>query len=417
MMVKPQMLVVQKFGGTSLASSEQIKRVASLVTQQKKAGKDVIVVVSAMGDTTDQLFKLARTISPKPPERELDMLLTAGERISMALLSMAISEMGYEAISFTGSQSGIVTDTSHTRAKILDVRAFRVREELEKGRIVIVAGFQGVSPAKEVTTLGRGGSDTTCVALAAAFNARECEIFTDVDGVFTADPHLVPEARKIDRISYEEMLELSFCGAGVLHWRSVNVAKRFGVRVHVRSSFKKEMGTIVTAKDEIETAEIQGIAQDLGLARISVSDAENPARIADSILARLEESDITIRLLSIAPTGPGRGTISVLIDRDRTEHARKSVVEHLRDSSVEIDPDIATISVVGHGLCGRPGIAKRILASLDSLGIRPLLVATSGITITIAVGESEAVPALKRLHSDLGLGSTVRGEERKSDQR
>jgi aspartate kinase len=411
------MLVVQKFGGTSLASSGQIKRVASLVTQQKRAGKDVIVVVSAMGDTTDQLFKLARTISPKPPERELDMLLTAGERISMALLSMAISEMGYEAISFTGSQSGIVTDTSHTRAKILDVRAFRVREELEKGRIVIVAGFQGVSPAKEVTTLGRGGSDTTCVALAAAFNARECEIFTDVDGVFTADPRLVPEARKIDRISYEEMLELSFCGAGVLHWRSVNVAKRFGVRVHVRSSFRKEMGTIVTAKDEIETAEIRGIAQDLGLARISVSDAENPARIADSMLGQLEESDITIRLLSVAPTGPGRGTISVLIDRDRTEHARKSVVEHLPDSSVEIEPDIATISVVGHGLGGKPGIAKRILASLDSLGIRPLLVATSGITITIVVGESEVVPALKKLHSDLGLGSTVQDEERESDHR
>jgi aspartate kinase len=400
-----------------LASSEQIKTVASLVTEQKKAGKDVIVVVSAMGDTTDQLFRLARTISPKPPERELDMLLTAGERISMALLSMAISELGYEAISFTGSQSGIVTDTSHTRAKILDVRAFRVREELAKGRIVIVAGFQGVSSAKEVTTLGRGGSDTTCVALAAAFSARECEIFTDVDGVFTADPRLVPEARKIDRISYEEMLELSYCGAGVLHWRSVNVAKRFGVRIHVRSSFKKEMGTIVTARDEIETAEIRGIAQDLGLAKISVSDAKNPVVLADSMLGRLEESDITVRLLSIAPTGPDRGTVSVLIDRDRIEYARKSVAEALPDRSVEVDPDIATISVVGHGLCGRPGIAKRILASLDSLGIRPLLVATSGITITIAVGESEAVPALKKLHSDLELGSTTQGGERESDKR
>jgi len=259
-----KMLVVQKFGGTSVATPERIRQVASRVVEEKKAGRDVIVVVSAMGDTTDQLVTLAKTVTQNPPKREMDMLLTAGERISMALLSMAISDLGCEAISFTGSQSGIVTDTSHTRAKILDVRAHRVKEELDRGRIVIVAGFQGVSSAKEVTTLGRGGSDTTCVALAAAFSAGECHIFTDVDGVFTADPRSVPEARKIDKISYEEMMELAFCGAGVLHWRSVDVARRFGVKVHVRSSFGKEAGTLVTNRDEIEAAEIKGIAQDAG---------------------------------------------------------------------------------------------------------------------------------------------------------
>jgi aspartate kinase len=414
--VKRRTLVVQKFGGTSLASPEKIKRVASLVTQQKQAGKDVIVVVSAMGDTTDDLFRLAKTISPKPPKRELDMLLTAGERISMALLSMAITDQGYEAISFTGSQSGIVTDTSHTRAKILDVRAVRVREEIDKGRIVIVAGFQGVSSAKEVTTLGRGGSDTTCVALAAAFNAQECDVFTDVDGVYTADPRLVSGARKIDKISYEEMLELSFCGAGVLHWRSVNVAKRFGVKVHVRSSFRKEMGTIVTAREEIESAEIRGIAQDLNLAKISISAAENPAAVADNILGQLETTEITVRLLSISPAGSGKGSISLLIERDQAEYARKAIADVVPERNVEIDEDIATISVVGHGLCGRPGIAKRILASLGSLGIRPEIVATSGITMTVALKESQVEPALNKLHSDLGLGATTGGEGPQSGQ-
>lgn len=398
------MLVVQKFGGTSLASPEKIKRVASLVTQQKKAGKDVIVVVSAMGDTTDELFRLARTISVRPPERELDMLLTAGERISMALLSMAISDLGFEAISFTGSQSGIVTDTSHTRAKILDVRAYRVKEELEKGRIVIVAGFQGVSPAKEVTTLGRGGSDTTCVALAAAFSAQECEIFTDVDGVYTADPRLVPEAGKIDRISYEEMLELSFCGAGVLHWRSVNVAERFGVRVHVRSSFRKEMGTIVTAREEVESAEIRGIAQNLDLAKLGLSDTGDPGAVADRILGCLEELEITVSLLSMSPTGPERGSVSVLVARDQAEFARAAIEKNAPGLAIEIDSDIATISIIGQGLCGRAGIAKRILAALASLDIKPQIVVTSGITMTVVIGESDVAPALKTLHAELGLG-------------
>jgi aspartate kinase len=401
--VNSKTLLVQKFGGTSLATPERIRQVAARVAEEKRAGKDVIVVVSAMGDTTDELFRLATTVSPSPPKRELDMLLTAGERISMALLSMAIADLGYEAISFTGSQSGIVTDTSHTMAKILDVRAFRVREELEKGRIVIVAGFQGVSSTKEVTTLGRGGSDTTGVALAAAFSARECDIYTDVGGVFTADPNLVPGARKIDRISYDEMLELSFCGAGVLHWRSVEVARRFGVRVHVRSSFRKEMGTIVTARDEIEYAEIRGITQDARLARISVDGVEHAATLAGSMLEALEAADINVRFLTITATSEGKDGISLMIEPDQVGAAKVCISGIVPDETVSVDENLGTISVVGHGLCGRPGIAKRVLASLASLDIRPILVSTSGITMTIVLNKERVEDAVRRLHTDLGL--------------
>jgi aspartate kinase len=401
--LKSGALVVQKFGGTSLASPDRIKMVAAHVVGEKKQDKHVIVVVSAMGDTTDKLFELATTVSPTPPKRELDMLLTAGERISMALLSMAISDLGYEAISFTGSQSGIVTDTSHTRAKILDVRAHRVGEELKKGRIVIVAGFQGVSPAKEVTTLGRGGSDTTCVALAAAFDAEECDIFTDVDGIYTADPRLVPGAKKIDIISYDEMLELSFCGAEVLHWRSVEVARRFGVRVHVRSSFRKEMGTIVTAREEIETAGIRGITHDSNLVRISVRDVGDAAGVAERMLEALEGADIGVRFFQISASSIGKGIISMMLQRDQKEPALGRISEVLPDADLDTDEGIATISVVGHGLCSKPGIAKKILASLASLDLQPEMISTSGITMTIAVKETEAVRAIQKLHTDLGL--------------
>jgi aspartate kinase len=414
--VNSKTLLVQKFGGTSLASPERIRQVAARVAEEKGAGKDVIVVVSAMGDTTDELLRLARTVSPSPPKRELDMLLTAGERISMALLSMAIADLGYEAISFTGSQSGIVTDTSHTRAKILDVRAYRVREELEKGRIVIVAGFQGVSSAKEVTTLGRGGSDTTCVALAAAFSAQECDIYTDVGGVYTADPRIVAEARKIDTISYDEMLELAFCGAGVLHWRSVDVARRFGVRVHVRSSFRKEMGTIVTARDEIESAEIRGITQDIRLARISIGAADDAAALAGTMLQALEAADLNVRFITISQPPEGRGNVSMMIERDHIDAARECIAGVLPDRPLMVDENLGSISVVGQGLCGRPGTAKRILDSLASLGIRPELVSTSGITMTIVMHHSLVANAVRNLHADLGLGQSTPAIGEQPDQ-
>jgi aspartate kinase len=405
--VKSDTLAIKKFGGTSLASPEKIRKVASYLTGQKRLGKDVVVVVSAMGDTTDHLMDLARTMSSHPPKRELDMLLTAGERISMALLSMAISEMGFEAISFTGSQSGIVTDTSHTQARILDIKAYRVREELEKGKIVIVAGFQGVSPAKEVTTLGRGGSDTTCVALAAAFNAAECDIFTDVDGVYTAHPRLVTRARKIPLISYDEMMELSFCGAEVLHWRSVEVAKRFDVKVNVRSAFGKETGTIVTRPEEIEAHDVTGITQDINLVRITLACDGEASRRAQKVLEILDGAGVNVRFLCIPPEAVQGGTASVMIPSDQKETALDSLARGLPDGSFEIDERCGIVSIVGQGICSKPGIARLVLAALDSVGAKPELISTSGITMTILVEKAQVVTAIQKLHSELGLDRPI----------
>jgi aspartate kinase len=409
---KKRPLTVMKFGGTSLATPDRIREVAERVTAERAAGRGVIVVVSAMGDTTDELFRLARTISPNPPKREIDMLLTAGERISMALLSMAINELGYNSISFTGSQSGIVTDTAHTRAKILDVRAFRVRDELEKDRVVIVAGFQGVSPAKEVTTLGRGGSDTTCVALAAAFDAKACEIYTDVEGVFTADPKLVPWAGKIGEISYDEMLEMSFCGAQVLHTRSVEVARRFGVRVHVRSSFRKEMGTIVTSNEEIETADIRGIAHDLDAVMVSFKGIERSEQLAGRVLDILEGSDINLRFVYASRGAGDSENLSFLISGEDRQSAVRSLEENLKGLRFTVDDGIATVSVIGHGICSAPGVANKILRSLEGLGISPDIISTSGITLTVVLDRDKAPDAVRKLHSDLGLGEPIHNEER-----
>jgi len=407
-------LTVMKFGGTSLATSERIGEVARRVVAKRAAGNDVIVVVSAMGNTTDDLFRLARTISPSPPKREIDMLLTAGERISMALLSMAINELGFDSISFTGSQSGIVTDTSHTRARILDVRAFRVKDELEKGRIVIVAGFQGVSPAKEVTTLGRGGSDTTCVALASAFNADACEIYTDVDGVYTADPNTVARARKLGGISYDEMLEMAICGARVLHARSVEVARRFGVRVHVRSTFKKEMGTIVTSNAEVEKADIRGIAHDLDAVLISFRDVDASEGITAKVLEALEGSDVNLRLVYAYPGADGTENLSFLVSGEDGESAVTALGENVTDIGFEVDESIAAVSVIGYGICSAPGVTRRILGSLRELGISPKAVSTSGITLTIIMDGERATEAINKLHADLGLGESIRSEERQS---
>jgi aspartate kinase len=411
---KKSPLTVMKFGGTSLATPDRIREVAKRVAAERTAGKDVVVVVSAMGNTTDDLFRLARTISPNPPKREIDMLLTAGERISMALLSMAIDELGYESISFTGSQSGIVTDTSHTRAKILDVRAFRVKDELEKNRVVIVAGFQGVSPAKEVTTLGRGGSDTTCVALAAAFDADACEIYTDVDGVFTADPRVVPWARKLAEVSYDEMLEMAFCGAQVLHARSVEVARRFGVRVHVRSSFRKEMGTIVTSSEEVETADIRGIAHDLDAVLISFRGVGASERLGARVLEALEGDDINLRFVYASSGVDGCENLMFLISGEDGESALEALRTNLKDIEFEVDDSVGAVSVIGHGICSAPGVARRILKSLSELGIAPKAISTSGITLTVVMDSAKAPEAIRKLHADLGLGEPIRSEEQQS---
>jgi aspartate kinase len=396
-------LVVQKYGGSSLASPERIRSVAEIACAEKRAGRDVIVVVSAMGNTTDRLVDLARTVSSTPSKRELDMLLTAGERISMALLSMAISDLDYQGRSFTGSQSGIVTDTVHTRAKILNVRAFRVKEELDKGRIVIVAGFQGVSSAKEVTTLGRGGSDTTAVALAAAFRAEACEIYTDVEGVFTADPELVPEARKLGAVGYDDMLELSLCGAGVLHWRSIDVARRFGVRIHVRSSFNRKRGTMVTSPEEIELSDILGIAHDDRVVCLRARDCPDPAALASDILAGLEKVEVSVRFMSVTPAGRGKGAVSIVVPAEYAEPAGRALEDLIAAGRIEMDRRCATVSVVGQGLSGTPGVARRVLDSLRSLGIPTPAISISGMSLTAMVERSRVEEAVRHLHQALGL--------------
>ncbi len=399
-------IVVQKYGGTSLANPQRIKEVARRVVEEKKAGNDVIVVVSAMGDSTDRLLDLAREVSARPPKRELDMLLTAGERISMSLLSMAIADLGFQAISFTGSQSGIVTDNVHTRAQILDVRAYRVREELQKGKIVIVAGFQGVSPDKEVTTLGRGGSDTTCVALAAAFNAERCEIYTDVDGVYTADPRIVPKARKIESISYDEMIEFAFSGAGVLHWRCVDIARRFGVNIHVRSSFNKEKGTMVTANQDIETHGVRGITHELDLVRINLFGVRDAIETCCGLLEKLESLDIPAKSLQVSSSPDGRKTISIIIPGSETQLIKAELATELSSQNSIVDEGIASISIIGHGLYSRPGLARHVLDSLRRSGIEPESILTSGITLTVLTKSKDIVSAIRKLHSDLGLDST-----------
>lgn len=399
-------VVIQKYGGTSLANPQRIKEVAHRVVEERKSGNDVIVVVSAMGDSTDTLLDLAKQVSARPPKRELDMLLTAGERISMSLLSMAISDLGFQAISFTGSQSGIVTDNFHTRAQILDVRAFRVKQELEKGKIVIVAGFQGVSPDKEVTTLGRGGSDTTCVALAAAFNAEKCEIYKDVDGVYTADPRIVPKARKLESISYDEMIEFAFSGADVLHWRCIDIAKRFGVSVHVRSSFSKEKGTMVSGNQDIETHGIRGITHELDLVRINVFGVEDAIETCCDILEKLERLDIPAKALQMSTSSEGKMVISITIPGDDTQSLRAELASQLSPQNSVIDEGIASISIIGHGIYSRPGLAKHVLDCLKSSGIQPDSILTSGITLTVLTRSKDIVSAIRKLHSDLGLDST-----------
>jgi aspartate kinase len=283
-----------------------------------------------------------------------------------------------------------------------------LKEELERGRIVIVAGFQGVSSQKEVTTLGRGGSDTTGVALAAAFGACECGIFTDVDGVFTADPSAVPRARKIERISYDEMLELSFCGAQVLHWRSVEVARRFGVKVHVRSSFKQERGTLVLTPDEIEPADIRGISHDTGVAMIRIGCPEKALDAASGLLEILQEGEVTVRFLTVCPATAAPGSISVVVPQDQAESASRRLREAMPRLETAVDTGIATVSVVGQGLASKPGIARQIFATLAALGIEPDLVSTSGMTLTLALDEARLAETVRQLHEDLGLGGPTR---------
>jgi aspartate kinase len=387
--------LVMKFGGTSVADPEKIRRVASRLVEAKRAGNRVVAVVSAMGHHTDELVSLAYEVSPEPKPRELDMLISVGERISCALVAMAIADLGLDAISLTGSQAGIVTDTVHGKAKIVEVRAHRIHEALDSDRIVLVAGFQGVSTDYDITTLGRGGSDTTAVALAAALGADACEIYTDVDGVFTADPRLVPGARKLHAVSYEEMLEMAASGAKVLALRSVEFARNHGVKLHVRSTFTGEDGTWITEEDErmLEKAMISGVTHTLEEAVYRVSGADR-ADLFDAL------ADASVSVDTIIQTGDDIVFSAPIEDRAGTEAALARL-----DAKWEERDDLGKVSVVGAGMKSHPGIAARTFTTLRDLGVEPDLVATSPIKIAFYVPQEDVERTVVALHEAFELSS------------
>jgi aspartate kinase len=384
-----------KFGGTSVADPEKIRRVASRLVEAKRAGNRVVAVVSAMGQHTDELVSLAHEVSPQPKPREMDMLISVGERISCALVAMAIADLGLDAISLTGSQAGIVTDTVHGKAKIVEVRAHRIHEALDSDRIVLVAGFQGVSTDFDITTLGRGGSDTTAVALAAALGADACEIYTDVDGVFTADPRLVPGARKLHAVSYEEMLEMAASGAKVLALRSVEFARNHGVKLHVRSTFTGDEGTWITEEDErmLEKAMISGVTHTLEEAVYRVSGTDR-ADLFDAL------ADASVSVDTIIQTGDDIVFSAPTEDRAATEAALGGL-----DANWEERADLGKVSVIGAGMKSHPGIAARTFQTLRDLGVEPDLVATSPIKIAFYVPQGDVERTVVALHEAFELSS------------
>jgi len=409
-------IVVQKYGGSSLADAESIKRVARRIVETKKTGHDVVVAVSAMGDSTDDLLDLARDVSPVPPPRELDMLMTAGERISMALVAMAISDLGFSARSFTGSQAGVITDGVHGKAKIIDVTPGRITEALGKGHIVIVAGFQGVSQGtKEITTLGRGGTDTTAVALAAALGAEVCEIYTDVDGVFTADPRIVSTARKIDRISNEEMLELAASGSKVLHLRSVEYARRFDIPIHVRSSFSYKEGTIVTDQpgpegDAVEAPIIAGVAHDRSEAKVTVVGVPDRTGMAAQIFEAVTLAQINIDMIvqNVSATDTGLTDISFTLpktDGTAAVEALQRIQGEVGFSSIQYDDQIGKLSLVGAGMRSNPGVSATFFKALANAGVNIEMISTSEIRISVITRDDLLDDAVRAVHTAFGLDS------------
>jgi aspartate kinase len=380
--------------------------VADRIVRTRRSGTDLVVVVSAMGDTTDELADLAHKVSAEEHPREMDMLLTSGERISMALVSMAVNDLGQEAVSFTGSQSGIVTDTSHTRAKIVEIKGDRIREELAKGRVVIVAGFQGVSKDREVTTLGRGGSDTTAVALAAALGAEECEIYTDVDGVYTADPRLVPDARKLPEVSYDEMLEMASLGAKVLHNRSVEIARRYSVPIHVRSSFNWNEGTRIRKGGSMEEVVIRGMAHDADVAKIALLGVPDRPGVAAEIFRAVGGHGVNVRMIVQASGEGGKNDVTFAVGTHDVK-AVLPIVEAMRKQlnarAFVYDPDVAILSVVGEGLATSPGTAGAVFDALAKADVNIELISTSSITITCMMRQQDVERAVRSLHQALQL--------------
>ncbi|MDG3016378.1 aspartate kinase [Speluncibacter jeojiensis] len=409
-------LVVQKYGGSSVSSAERIRRVAERIVETKKQGNDVVVVVSAMGDTTDELLDLAQQVCPAPPAREMDMLLTSGERISNALVAMAIHSLGAEARSFTGSQAGVITTGSHGNAKIIDVTPGRVRAALDEGSIVLVAGFQGVSQdSKDITTLGRGGSDTTAVALAAALKADVCEIYTDVDGVFTADPRIVKDAQRLDSVSFEEMLEMAACGAKVLMLRCVEYARRYNVPVHVRSSYTDKPGTIVSGSMEdipVEEALITGVAHDRSEAKVTVVGLPDTPGYAAQIFRAVADAEINIDMVlqNISKVETGKTDITFTLpktDGPRAVEKLTKMQSEIGFSQVLYDDLIGKVSLVGAGMKSHPGTTATFCEALAEAGVNIDLISTSEIRISVLVKDTELDDAVRALHSAFDLG----GEE------
>jgi aspartate kinase len=408
-------LIVQKYGGSSVADAESMKRVASRIVATKKAGHQVVVVVSAMGDTTDELIDLANQITPIPEGRELDMLLTAGERISMALLAMAIKNLGHEALSFTGSQAGVITTSTHGRARIIDVTPSRIREAIEGGAIAIVAGFQGISQdTKDVTTLGRGGSDTTAVALAAALEADVCEIYTDVDGVFSADPRVVPNARKLKTVTYEEMLELAAAGAKVLHLRCVEYARRFDLPIHVRSSFSSHEGTWVVKDhpegEDMEQAIISGIAHDKSEAKITVVGVPDRTGVAARIFQAVADADINIDMIvqNVSAAATGLTDISFTLPKTEGQKAT-SILQKLQGEigfqSIQFDDQIGKLSLIGAGMRSHPGVTATFFAAMADAGVNIEMISTSEIRISIVCRVNDLDNAVRAAHTAFELDS------------
>ncbi len=423
-------LVVQKYGGSSVADAACVKRVAQRIVETRKNGYDVVVVVSAMGDSTDELIELAEQVSPHPPARELDMLLTAGERISMAVLAMAISDLGVEARSFTGSQAGVITDAAHGKARIIDVTPGRIRSALDNGAVAIVAGFQGVSQdTKDITTLGRGGSDTTAVALAAALDAEVCEIYTDVDGVFSADPRIVPTARRLDTITYEEMLEMAASGAKVLHLRCVEYARRFDLPIHVRSSFSQREGTWVVSEDskvrhntrqdgrqdapqtereDVEQPIISGVAHDRSEAKVTVVGVPDRPGEAAAIFETVAGAEVNIDMIvqNVSAASTGRTDITFTLPTSEGDRAMAALAARQGDigfESLQYDAGIGKVSLVGAGMRSHPGVSATFFRALADAGVNVELISTSEIRISVVCRESDVNAAVNAVHSAFGL--------------
>ena len=406
-------LVVQKYGGSSLESADRIKRVAERIVDTRKAGNDVVVVCSAMGDTTDELLDLAEQVNPVPPAREMDLLLTAGERISNALVAMAISALGASARSFTGSQAGVITDSSHGKARIIDVTPGRLREALDEGHIVLVAGFQGVSQdTKDVTTLGRGGSDTTAVALAAALGADVCEIYTDVEGIYTADPRIVPDAKQLDTVTYEEMLEMAAAGAKVLVLRCVEYARRYGVPIRVRSSYSQRPGTLVAGSMEdlsVEQAMITGVAHDRSEAKVTVTGVPDQTGVAARIFRVVADTEIDIDMVlqNVSAASSGRTDITFTLSKTNgptAVAALEKVKDELKFDQVLYDDHVGKVSLVGAGMRSHPGVTARFCEALAAAGVNIDIINPSEIRISVLIRDAQLDEAVRAIHEAFELG-------------